>query len=68
MVRKWTQHGLTNEGLKRLSAICNGRPHKSGTSLAALESRGLVEGSHRDGWKATDAGYKALDEARREGW
>ena len=75
-MNKWTQYGLSNAALQRLSAICNNRSHKSGMALTALESRGLVASvliGHPDQRRTrkyvpTDIGCDALEEARREGW
>ncbi len=63
-IRSYTLHRLTDDMLKRLSAAINGRPHKWGTSWAALEKRGLVN----DDNSVTDAGRVAFEQARREGW
>lgn len=78
--RTWTEHKLTDAQLRRLSAICkpDGGGPKHGMARLALERKGLVIAvDHGSGflpvykrWQyvATDAGRKALEQARREGW
>lgn len=74
---KYTHHKLTGPMLKRLSQLANGHPHGHGTSLDALERRGLAleraqddpkHGGYQHSHMITAEGLRALEQARREGW
>ncbi len=80
-VKTWTNHKLTNNMLRQLSAIqktpfgAHGYGAPAGRS--ALFSRGLIEAletnefgdaMYNKGWKTTHEGDTALREARHEGW
>ncbi len=80
----WTEHNLTESMLKQLAAAVNredgsllpGIGNGAPSSRAALFARGLADNAvyestaypgHRDD-RINDAGRKALEDARREGW
>jgi hypothetical protein len=76
-MRTYTEYKLTNHQLERLSPIVKGRPHKHGMALRALENKKLVTSTkvlrfmsrnYNYAYKATEAGIKALADARKEGW
>lgn len=71
----YTRYCLTDAMLRRLSAIVNGNLHglTGGVSATALQRRELVTFNLAwkpgdPAWLPTDAGKRALEEARREGW
>lgn len=70
-MKKWTHLKLSESMLKRLARLKAGHYPGAGTSMAALERRGLVNitgDPYPRGYALTEAGGQALAEARREGW
>ncbi len=84
MSKTWTEHNLTESMLKQLAAavirddgsLYPGIGHGASSSRAALFIRGLADNAVyeckaypgcRDD-RINDAGRKALEDARREGW
>jgi hypothetical protein len=62
-------HNLTGAMLKRLAQLAAGITPNYGTSMAALASRGLVDGYATGGpVTLTQAGREAIEQARAAGW
>jgi hypothetical protein len=72
-MKTYTKYKLTDAQLIRLSQMANGRPHKSGNALYALEAKGLVRerefsGGYGHSHSITAEGLQAFQQARGEGW
>lgn len=70
-MKTWTRYKLSTPMCKRLARMVAGFPSGAGTTLAALERRGMVRkynGVYPHRYVLTELGEKAMREARREGF